>query len=59
MKRYLVFAGDTYYPNGGWDDIYGAYETSDEAVAAADEAHDQYDWVQVIDIETASLYIED
>ena len=25
MQRYLVFAGDIYYPDGGWNDFCGSY----------------------------------
>lgn len=32
MKRYLVFAGDDYYPNGGWGDFCCSYETEEDAI---------------------------
>jgi hypothetical protein len=31
--RYLLFAGDYYYPAGGWKDFYGAFESLEEAEA--------------------------
>lgn len=31
MKRFLLFAFDTYYPNGGWDDFKGSFDTVEEA----------------------------
>lgn len=34
MKRYLAFAGDNYYPDGGWEDFRGDFDTCEEAVAA-------------------------
>lgn len=34
LKRYLMFAGDTYYPIGGWGDFKSDHDTSDEAAAA-------------------------
>ena len=31
MKRYMVFAFDTYYPSGGIGDLRGSYATKQEA----------------------------
>jgi hypothetical protein len=28
MKRYLVFAGDDYYPAGGWGDFQGSFDSA-------------------------------
>lgn len=53
MKRYLVFAGDYYYPNGGWDDLKAEFDTYAE-VAANLCKFDNYDWVHVIDCLTGS-----
>lgn len=54
--RYIVLAGDSYYPNG-WDDFRGSFDSLDEAriaaqAAAADpKAVDDpgYSWWQIID----------
>jgi hypothetical protein len=32
---YLVFKGDYYYPQGGWQDFVGSFDTYDEADEAA------------------------
>lgn len=32
MKRYLLFIGDVYYSNGGWDDYIGSYDNLEEAI---------------------------
>jgi hypothetical protein len=29
---YLLFAGDTYYPCGGWNDYRGSFATEEEAI---------------------------
>jgi len=34
MKPYLLFYGMTYYPNGGWEDFQGSFDTLEEAKAA-------------------------
>lgn len=52
-KRYLVFAGDSYYTAGGWDDFHGSYNTLQEAKTAARDAEKtRYDWTQIVDIAT-------
>lgn len=53
-KRYLVFLFDGYYPNGGWDDMRGSFDTIEEAsdFARASRNHDDRSWTykQVIDL---------
>jgi hypothetical protein len=47
-KPFLVFAGEQYYPSGGWDDFRGAFETLE---AAKDYMiKNQRDWGHIIDI---------
>lgn len=48
MKRYAVFAGEQYYPCGGWGDYQGSYDTHDEAFAAAGAG--KSDWFEVVDL---------
>lgn len=35
MKRYLVFSNGGYYPNGGWGDFKGSFDTLEEAITSA------------------------
>lgn len=56
MKRFLVFAGQSYYPEGGMDDFVGDYETLGAAEATAREKllgtpgkWDDADWAHVYD----------
>lgn len=53
VKRYLLFAGDQYYPVGGWDDFKGSFDTPDEAVDAIRHPTEpngwRTDWWHVID----------
>lgn len=57
MKRFLLFAGREYYPQGGWNDLIGSYDTALEADAkllAMIREQDAFlvtDWYQVVDIE--------
>lgn len=41
MKRYLVFAYMNYYPNGGWDDLSGSFDTIPEALAHLNDVLDR------------------
>jgi hypothetical protein len=49
MKRYLLFATVWYYPAGGWGDFQAAFDTIEEAKAAAPGWADSF---HVIDKET-------
>jgi len=52
MKRYALFAGDYYYPSGGWNDFRGSFETVE---AAVDAVAPHYDWYHVVDLTTGEL----
>lgn len=57
MKRFLVFAGDTYYPSGGAHDFIADLDTFVEAEAEAQlwlsahaaRAEKDYVWAQIWD----------
>jgi hypothetical protein len=34
MKRYWLFGGNSYYPNGGMGDFRGSYDSREEAIEA-------------------------
>lgn len=34
MKKWMLFAGDHYYPRGGFDDFRGSYDTLGECMVA-------------------------
>lgn len=59
MRRYLLFAGQLYYPRGGWNDFAGSFGALDEAKAAASRfLEDNYGWVQAIDSETQARVLD-
>jgi hypothetical protein len=39
MKPYLLFAGDDYYPCGGWQDYKGDFNSESEAMEYLANAH--------------------
>jgi hypothetical protein len=57
MKRFLLFAGSTYYPAGGWKDFKGRFGTLEEAIAwVADNAvAGCYEWWHVADAATHEI----
>lgn len=52
MKRYWLFAGETYYPSGGMGDFRGCFDSSEEA-----QAHQMWsaDWAHVFDSQDAVI----
>lgn len=58
MKRFLVFAGDTYYPMGGWSDFKGSFDSIDAAkdMLLSDAAQRRgFDWVEIVDTDTEEI----
>ncbi len=49
---FLLFAGDNYYPSGGWSDFRGQYLTRELAEQAASSV--RCDWWHVVDLSTLS-----
>ena len=45
MKRYMLFAGDHYYPSGGMNDYRGDYDTLEMAIRSTGRC----DWWHVYD----------
>lgn len=64
-KRYALFAGMRYYPDGGWEDFKGLFETIEDAQAFSrdslnekDEEFLVYDWGQIVDLLTEKVVFE-
>ena len=54
-RRYLVFCGTFYYPEGGWNDFYKDTDSLDEAIRYCEhyikkEAPQGYGWCHIVDI---------
>ena len=57
-KKFWLFAGDYYYPQGGMDDLKGDFDSLQEAIDAGNERqgdHRKYDWGHVLNIEDGSI----
>jgi hypothetical protein len=52
VKRFLVFAGDDYYPSGGWHDLVGDFDSLEEARNVATKSEKRGHWSHIIDLTT-------
>jgi hypothetical protein len=57
MKRYLVFAYQDYYPEGGWDDLNGSFDTFEEANTHLDHLLDGLKKGYVVDLVTGQKLV--
>lgn len=53
MKKYFVFAGDTFYPGGGMCDFRGTFDSYEDAMKRIthEDDHPAFDWAQIVTIE--------
>lgn len=51
----LMFAGETYYPNGGAEDLVLTADTLDAAIKEFSFVTNDYDWANAYDTETKLL----
>lgn len=72
MKPYLVFAGNDYYPAGGWSDFRSSFDNINDATAEAErlvlepnpddnspQGDGRFEWAQVVDLATSEgTYIQ-
>ena len=57
---YFLFAGETYYPMGGMQDLVGTFptlESAREAGTGTDEDGMQYDWYQIAQLVDGQLVV--
>lgn len=47
--KYLLFAGDYYYPVGGWNDFKGKFDDLEVAKQAAEEKN--HDWAHIVNLD--------
>lgn len=56
MRRFLVFAGSDYYPQGGWDDFICSRPILSEAIFyAKDQLNKSAEWAHVVDFESLQI----
>lgn len=55
MKKYIMFAGDAYYPRPGMVDYQGDFDSIEEALLYSSQELSSLDWVQVVDHSTMEV----
>lgn len=55
MKRFGVFAGQDYYPLGGWADFKASFDTAEEARDYIDYTYQAWDWYEIVDLTTGTI----
>lgn len=62
MKKYLLFAGDQYYPRGGWDDFVMDSDDLEELQKEGSKRGEWkycttsiYEWYQIVDRDTKKV----
>jgi hypothetical protein len=53
-KKYALFVGYAYYPNGGWKDLFGVFDTLKEAQAHVPEDQD-FMWWHIVDLDKLTI----
>lgn len=60
LKRYLLFAGYNYYPNGGWHDCKESFLSLDDVFNYLNNNNiDGCDWWHVVDLIDNKIVISD
>lgn len=56
MIKYVVFAGEFFYPAGGWEDMVGVFITIEDARKLVSQNKRAWDrdnkWYQIVDLMT-------
>lgn len=55
MKRFLLFAGDQYYPRGGWDDFIKDFDSLESAIEHVARRNVLRGWIHIVDTESKSI----
>lgn len=54
-EKYLLFAGEFYYPSGGLHDFIGNFKTIEDAKGWIKDYHD---WYHIVDLESLKIVKE-
>lgn len=57
MTKYAIFAGQLYYPGGGWQDLQGIYKDKYELKNSYNllKNNPGIDWIQVVNLKTLKV----
>jgi len=54
MKRFMIFAGENYYPSGGMNDFVGEFDTISQCIIRLSKR--RADWWNILDTQTKQVY---
>lgn len=57
QPKFLLFAGATFYPSGGWGDYINSFDSVESAREYALRLYDPYliDWAHVVELRTGEV----
>lgn len=55
MRRWALFGFESYYPQGGWDDLHGLYERREDAETVAQEQWNSHNHWQLVDLKAGEV----
>lgn len=60
MKSFLLFSGADYYPEGGFHDFLGDFDTEEEAVKAFKDTADTFarEWAHIVMLERKDIVLQ-
>ena len=60
MKRYLLFAGRLYYPEGGAQDLISSFSRVEEIEIESElkKIDSEYNWAHVYDMKTEQIVLK-
>lgn len=58
IKKFIIFAYNDYYPNGGLDDMKDSFDTLKEAIAEAKKEYKSMDFIEIVDKDTWKIVID-
>jgi len=57
-ERFMLFAGMSHYPLGGWKDFRGSFMSVDAALIGAANLYSDRDWWHIVDRDTGEIVKE-
>lgn len=59
MNKYVVFAGEFFYPAGGWEDMVGVFDNIEDARKLVSRNKREWrrdnKWYQIVDLKTLRI----
>ncbi len=56
IKQFAIFAGEDFYPLGGWSDYIKSFDTLEDAKEYILAGNVMRDWIQIVDLKTGDIF---